>query len=76
MTIRGVPQLDEATAGARRMVVYRRDSEVLKFHLPMPLRFLPVWQTGPILFEVPGIFRTGGLEIRLPGAVRYITGIA
>ena len=76
LVIRGVPQLDSAAAGTRRMVAYRRDPEVMKFHLPMPLRFLPVWQTGPILFEVPGIFRTGGLEIRLPKAVRYITGIA
>jgi hypothetical protein len=34
-----------------------------------------VWQRGPIRFDVPGIFRLGGLEIRRPKAVRYIDGI-
>lgn len=41
----------------------------------MPHRFLPVWQTGPMWFDVPGIFRFGGLEIRRPGAARYVDGI-
>lgn len=76
LTIRAVRGLDTAGAGGTgRMVAYRRDPRVLKLHLPMPHRFLPVWQTGPIRFDVPGIFRTGGLEIRLPGAVRYLDGI-
>jgi hypothetical protein len=48
---------------------------VLKMHIPMPHRFLPVWQTGPMFYEVPGIFRLGGLEIRRPKAVRYVDGI-
>jgi hypothetical protein len=56
-------------------VAYKRDPRVLKLHLPMRHRFLPVWQTGPITFDVPGIFRTGGTEIRRPGAVRYFDGI-
>lgn len=67
-----------ATAGAAgdgRMVAYRRDPTVLKLHLPMPHRFLPVWQNGPLNFMVPGIFRTGGVEVRRPGAVRYADGI-
>lgn len=69
-------QLDDAGSGnTSRMVVYRRDPQVLKLHLPMPHRFLPVWQAGPIRFDVPGIFRTGGLEIRRPGAFRYVDGI-
>jgi hypothetical protein len=49
---------------------------VLKMHIPMPHRFLPVWQTGPMRFDVPGIFRLGGLEIRRPKAVRYVDGIS
>lgn len=61
--------------GVGRMVVYRRDPQVLKAHIPMPHRFLPVWQTGPLTFDIPGIFRFGGLEIRLPKAVRYVDGI-
>lgn len=72
LTIRAVRGLETAgEAGSGRMVVYKRDPRVLKLHLPMPHRFLPVWQTGPMTFDVPGIFRVGGVEIRRPGAVRY-----
>jgi hypothetical protein len=76
LTIRAVRGLETAGAGGTaRMVAYKRDPRVLKLHLPMRHRFLPVWQTGPITFDVPGIFRTGGTEIRRPGAVRYFDGI-
>jgi hypothetical protein len=57
------------------MIAYRRDPQVLKMHIPMTHRFLNVWQTGPLVFDVPGIFRLAGLEIRRPGAVRYVDGI-
>jgi len=70
MTVRG---LENAAAGnAGRIIAYRKHAEVLKFHLPMPLKFLPIWQSAPLVFKVPGIFRTGGLEIRLPKAMRYL----
>lgn len=72
-TVRGLETAGTGSAG--RMVVYRRDPSVLKAHIPMPHRFLPVYQTGPITYDVPGIFRLGGLEIRRPGAVRYVDGI-
>lgn len=76
LTIRPVRGLDTADPGGdSRMITYRRDPQVLKLHLPMPHRFLPVWQNGPMNFVVPGIFRTGGVEVRLPGAVRYSDGI-
>lgn len=68
--------LDTAgTGGTKRMVAYRRSPEVLKMHIPMPFRFLPAWQSGPITFEVPGIFRVGGVDIRRPKAVRYLDQI-
>lgn len=76
LMIRGVRGLETAGAGGNgRMIVYRRDPGVLKMHIPMPHRFLPVWQTGPMLYDVPGIFRLGGLEIRRPKAVRYVDGV-
>ncbi|TPL06678.1 major capsid family protein [Mesorhizobium sp. B2-4-11] len=77
LLIRGVfGFLDTAGAsGTKRMVAYRRSPEVLKFHMPMPFRFLPAWQTGPIKFDVPGIFRLGGVDIRRPKAIRYLDGI-
>jgi hypothetical protein len=56
------------------MVLYRRDPSVLSFYLPMPHRFMPVWQNGPLNFLVPGIFRVGGVEIRRPYSVRYQDG--
>ena len=58
-----------------RMVAYRRDPQVLKMWIPMPHHFLPVWQRGPLVFDVPGIFRLGGVEIRLPAAMRYLDGV-
>ncbi|MCO5092047.1 DUF2184 domain-containing protein [Bosea sp. (in: a-proteobacteria)] len=77
LLIRGLfGYLDTAgSGGTKRMVAYRRSPEVLKMHVPMPFRFLPAFQTGPIKFDVPGIFRIGGVDIRRPKAVRYLDGI-
>lgn len=76
LTIRGVLGLESAgTGGVGRMVAYKKDPRVVKMHIPMVHRFLPIWQTGPMLFDIPGIFRLGPVEIRRPGAVRYVDGI-
>ena len=76
LTIRAVNGLDDAGAGnTGRMIVFRNTRDVLRLHLPVPLRFLQPWRTGPMLYEVPGYFKTGGLEVRLPGAIRYRDGI-
>ncbi|GJD52398.1 hypothetical protein OPKNFCMD_5163 [Methylobacterium crusticola] len=76
LAVIGVRSLETAgTGGSARMVAYRRDPSVLKLWLPMPFRFFPAWQTGPWRFEVPGAFRLGGLDIRRPGAFRYLDGI-
>ncbi len=76
LTVRSVLGLESAGtsagAGKGRMVVYKKDPRVLKMHVPMPHRFLPIWQTGPMVFDIPGIFRLGGVEIRRPSAVRYV----
>lgn len=76
LTIRSLRALNTAgSGGTARMVAYRRDPEVLRFHLPMPHRFLPPFQKSSMTWEVAGILRTGGTEIRLPKAVSYIDGI-
>ncbi|BAT65076.1 DUF2184 domain-containing protein [Pseudomonas aeruginosa] len=76
LTIRGLRGLNTAGAGGTaRMITYRRDPQVLKMHIPMPHRFLPVFQAGPIRWEVPGIFRLGGVDIRRPAEVRYTDGL-
>lgn len=76
LTIQAVRGLDTAGAsGNGRMIAYRRDPEAIKLHIPMPFRFFPVWQTGPFVFDIPGAFRMGGLEWRLPNSARYVDGI-
>lgn len=60
--------------GTGRVLAYANDETVVKFHLPMPFRFLPVYQDGPLNFAIPGIFRTGGVEVLAPGAMRYGDG--
>jgi len=62
--------------GGGRMVAYRRDEEVLRFHLPMPRRVLQPRQKSIMGFEQGVIARTGGTEIRLPGAVAYADEIS
>lgn len=75
LTIRGVRGLNAAGAlGVARSVYYRNSPEVLKMHIPMRHRFLPVQVVG-LTYKVPGIFRLGGLDIRLPKEVRYVDGI-
>ncbi|MGI4776948.1 MAG: DUF2184 domain-containing protein [Janthinobacterium lividum] len=76
LTIRGIYGLLTAGAGGTaRAVAYVKDPSVLKAHIPMPHRFLPVYQAGPIRWEVPGVFRMGGLDIRKPQSIRYLDGI-
>lgn len=76
LKIRAVRGLETAGTGVtQRMVAYRFDRNVLKLHLPMPHRFLPAHHVGPLYYQVPGIFRTGGTEIRRKAAVRYLDGI-
>ncbi len=75
ITIRSVRGLDTAGAGSsHRMIAYRRDRNVLRLHMPMPHRFLSPQQII-MHFKVPGIFRLGGLDVRRPGAVRYMDAI-
>lgn len=77
LTVKAIRGLDTAGSGSTsRLVAYRRDPTVVKMHLPMPYRFLPTpWHVGPMLWEVPGIFRFGGVDIRRPGAFRYMDGV-
>lgn len=76
LLIRGVRALNTAgQGGSARMAVYRRAPDVVRFHLPMPHKFLAPFQKSSMTWEVAGIMRTGGTEFRLPKAVSYIDGI-
>lgn len=67
---------EASVTGKGRMVVYKNDQDFVKLHLPMPHRFLPVYQDGPLNWTVPGIFRTGGVEMLTTAAIRYLDGIS
>ncbi len=75
LTIRALRQLAGAgSGGTSRMITYRRDPQVLKFHLPMPHQFFPP-QQRMLEFVVPGMMRLGGLDVRLPRGMSYNDGI-
>lgn len=77
LTIRSVRGLETAgEGGTGRMVVYRRSPDVLKMHIPMTHRFIQPFQTAPMVFDIPGIFRLAGVEVRRPNAIRYVDGIS
>jgi hypothetical protein len=76
LTVRGQRGLDTAgVGGVPRLVAYRNDPQVLKLHMPMPHRFLPAYQSGPLRWDIPGVMRLGGLDVRLPKEVVYLDGI-
>jgi len=77
LTIRGIwGHLETVgTGGSKRMVVYKRSPDVLKMHIPMPFRFFPAWQTGPMRWDIPGVFRLGGVDIKQPKGIRYLDNI-
>jgi hypothetical protein len=72
LDIRAVRQLSRAgSGGSDRMIVYRKSPEVVKMHIPMRLNFLPPQGPHGMKFRVPGIFRLGGVDVRLPKEIRY-----
>ncbi len=76
LDIRPLRSLSNAASGERgRAIFYRRDPSVLRFHLPMPRRVLPVHRVGLMQYQQGVIARTGGTEIRLPKAMFYLDGI-
>lgn len=75
LDIRPRRQMTTLGAGSTgRLVAYRRSPEVLRMHIPMPHMFLPV-QVRVLQYIIPGIFRIGGVDVRLPKAARYVDGI-
>lgn len=71
----GQPLTIEADHRLDKMIVYRRNPQVLKMHMPMPLRFIPP-QASNLEIKVLGMFRFAPVNIRRPKAVKYVTGTA
>lgn len=77
LRITSTRELANAGAGGTgRMVAYRYDRDVLRGHLPLPRRVLDPRQASLMSFEQGIIARTGGTEIRLPGAMAYLDGVS
>lgn len=72
----GTDTTSPSSAGLGRLIAYNNSPEYMQFHLPMAHRFLPVYQDGPMNYLVPGIFRTGGVEMMSTVAIRYLDGIS
>lgn len=76
LKVQGVLGLDVAGPGnTKEIVFYANREDVCRLHLPMPHRFKQPIANGPYNYMVPGMFRTGGVEVMRPGAFRYLTGI-
>jgi hypothetical protein len=76
LVVKPVRALKTAGVGpSNRAVAYRRSPDVLSMTIPMPHRFLPVYQDGPLHWVVPGVFRLGGLSVFRPAEIRYMDGI-
>lgn len=54
---------------------YRKDPDVIKLHLPMPPTFEPM-EARSLSYYVAGMFRMAALDVRRPGSIRYMSGVA
>lgn len=77
VTFEPILQLAGAGAGATdRMMVYTRNEQFVKFHLPMPYTLnAPIMSHGGLRFEAAGLVRTAGTEIRIPLSHLYVDGV-
>lgn len=77
LNIISLPELDNAGVGnVGRAVAFRNAREVVQAYLPMPFRFYQPWQTGPWRWDVPGLFRFGGVEWFLPKEGLFMDGVS
>jgi hypothetical protein len=82
LKIRGVRGLDNAGSGSTpsamigRAIAYTNDKSVVKMHMPMPYQFGNAREKSAWVFEVPGRFRIGGVDVRRPGAFRYMDAVS
>lgn len=75
LTIRSVRGAENAGSGSLgRIVAYKNDPDYVQLLLPIPHRFLEVYRDGPLNYVVPGIFRTGGVDIYNVSTLRYGDG--
>lgn len=75
VSVEPINELDPANSGgnltARRMLFYRKDPTKGRFHIPLPLTFLPP-QPKNLKFIVPSMSKLGGFIPEFPLAYLYI----
>lgn len=73
--IEPINELDPANSfgnlSAKRMVIYRRDEEKVKFHISMSIKFLPPQPKG-LSFLVPAEAKIAGIQLTYPKSVTYV----
>ena len=75
LMFRTVRQLNGAAASnADRMIVYARDMEVVRFHVPQELMFSEPQRSG-LGWVYFGSMVLGGVEIMEPKSFRYVDGV-
>lgn len=74
-SVEPINELDPANSGgnltARRMLFYQKDPAKGKFHIPLPLTFLPP-QPKNLKFVVPAMSKAGGFIPEFPLAFLYV----
>jgi hypothetical protein len=70
-----INELDPDNSGGAltkpRMVVYKRDSGKLQFHVPMPLKFHPA-QPRNLAWSVPAEAKLAGVALYYPKSITYV----
>jgi hypothetical protein len=74
--VRPINELDAANSFGfltqPRMVIYKRDPDLLQFHVPMPLKFHEP-QPRNLTFMVPAEAKIAGVALYFPKSVTYVT---
>jgi hypothetical protein len=74
--VKPVNELDPVNSGGvlaqPRMVIYKRDPDMLQFHVPMPLKFHEP-QARNLSFLVPAEAKIAGVALYYPKSVTYVT---
>ncbi len=63
-----------APSGSDRLVMFNNDRRNIRFHLPQPLQFAPIFVHG-FKYDLQSKFRIAGLGINRNNAIGYLDGI-
>lgn len=73
-----IPELASAAAtpaGGARVIGYARRMDVVELPVAFGYRFEQGYQTGPFKFNVPGWGRLSGVQLHVPGGMRYLDNV-